>query len=218
VLVWSASTLGFFVFAFVIAAISLKKGVYISKYYLIASSGLTFGIIAFVSTRNSLFSLPYNFWTQNALHFGVLWEALVFAATVGYRFSFLRAEKEKEKSLIRNQIAADLHDEIGSNLSTIYLQSRLLMKKLETDNNLNEQLNDIANTARKTTDAIRDIVWFINPFHDNSEDLVLRMKELASKMLINIDYKFTSTGGNENIFNQLPDLNKRRHIYLIFKE
>jgi signal transduction histidine kinase len=216
--VWAVCGLGFFILGFVIAVITLNKGIELSKYYLLASGGLSFGIFILVSARNNLLPLPLNFWTQNAMHFGVLWEALVFAATVSYRFSFLRAEKEKEKSIMRNQIAADLHDEIGSNLSTIFLQSRMLMKGMQPDNNSNEQLQDIANTAKKTTDAIRDIVWFINPFHDSSQDLVIRMKELASKMLVNLNYTFTSNGSNENIFDLLPDLNKRRHIYLIFKE
>ena len=84
--------------------------------------------------------------------------------------------------------------------------------------NSKKQLLDIANIASITTDTIRDIVWFINPFHDKSEDLVLRMKELASKMLINLNYTFTSSRSDERIFDLLPDLNKRRHVYLIFKE
>jgi signal transduction histidine kinase len=44
------------------------------------------------------------------------------------------------------------------------------------------------------------------------------MKELASKMLINLNYTFTSKGSGERIFDLLPNLNMRRHIYLIFKE
>jgi len=217
-IVWAVCNLSFFVLGFIIALITLKKGIYISKYYLLASSGLTLGIIIFISTRNNLLLLPLNFWTMNSLHFGILWEALVLAATVGYRFNLLRADKEKEKAIMRNQIAADLHDEIGSNLSTIYLQSRMIMKSAKLDNDSKEQLKDIANIASITTDIIRDIVWFINPFHDKSEDLLIRMKELASKMLINLNYSFTSRRNNERIFDMLPDLNKRRHVYLIFKE
>jgi signal transduction histidine kinase len=217
-IVWACCNLVFFILGFVIAVITLKKGIYISKYYLLASSGLTFGIIIIISTRNNFLPLPLNFWTLNALHFGILWEALVLAATVGYRFSYLRAEKEKEKALMRNQIASDLHDEIGSNLSTISLQSRMMMKARQLDNNSKEQLQEIADIASITSDTIRDIVWFINPFHDKSEDMVIRMKELASKMLINLNYTFTSKGSGERIFDLLPNLNMRRHIYLIFKE
>ena len=44
------------------------------------------------------------------------------------------------------------------------------------------------------------------------------MKELASKMLINLNYEFLTNENNEHIFESLPNLSARRHIYLIFKE
>lgn len=216
--IWTLFNLVYYIVGFVIAYISLKKGVYLSRFYLLALSGMAIGILIIASSRNNFLPLPYTFWTQNASSLGILWEALVLAATVGYRFNYLRAQKEKEKSLMRNQIAADLHDEIGSNLSTIYLQSKLMMNEKQIDNNFKTQLKDISNTASLTTDKIRDIVWFINPFHDKSEDLIIRMKELASKMLLKMDYTFTIKNSTEKIFNKLPDLNKRRHIYLLFKE
>jgi len=167
---------------------------------------------------SNFFPLPFNFWTQNAINLGILWEALILGGTVGYRFNLLRVEKEKEKAIMRNQIAADLHDEIGSNLSAISLQSRLMMKNQNLDDDSKEQLQNIEYTAGITTEKIRDIVWFINPFHDKSEDLVLRMKELASKMLFRLNYSFDSAGDEARIFDLLPDLNMRRHIFLIFKE
>ncbi|MBZ0201349.1 MAG: hypothetical protein K8H86_15880, partial [Ignavibacteriaceae bacterium] len=215
---WSICNLGYYLIGFVIAGITLKKGVYVSRYYIIALTGMVIGISVMVATRHNVLPLPLNFWTQNALNMGILWEALVLAATVGYRFSYLKAEKELEKSLIRNQIASDLHDEIGSNLSTITLQSRLMMKTQHLESNSIEHLQNIIDNASGTAEMIRDIVWFINPLHDNSENLLLRMKELASKMLINFNYTFTINGGDERIFDLLPDLQKRRHLYLIFKE
>ncbi|MCZ7603209.1 MAG: ATP-binding protein [Melioribacteraceae bacterium] len=214
----SLTFLGFYLIGAVITIMALRKGIYLARYYLLALSGIAISILISISARNNFLPLPWNFLTQNILSLGILWEALILAATVGYRFSYLRAEKEKEKALMRNQIAADLHDEVGSNLSTIALQSRLMMRESRLDGNSKEQLQNISDIAGMTTDTIRDIVWFINPFHDNSEDLFLRMKELASKMLINQNYTFSANEDNEHIFKRLPNLNKRRHVYLLFKE
>jgi len=216
--IWAFCILVIFILGFIIGVINLKKGNYISRYYLLALGGLLIGIFMQVVVRNNLLQIPYNIWTWNAANLGVLWEALILAATVGYRFSYLKAEKEKEKSLMRSQIAADLHDEVGSYLSTISLQSRLMMNDRKLNSESKEQLNNIVNISGIITDTIRDIVWFINPFHDKSEDLFIRMKELASKMLANLNYTISSDGNNEQIFDLLPDLNMRRHIYLIFKE
>ncbi len=215
---WYIAFVVIFISGLILAVITLKKGIYISRYYLIALGGLIISILIQGATRNGALPIQGNIWTQNAANLGMLWEALILAATVSYRFSYLRAEKEREKALIRSQIAADLHDEVGSYLSTISLQSRLMLNSEGLSNNSKEQLKDIVNIAGITTDTIRDIVWFINPFHDKSEDLFIRMKELASKMLSNLNYTFHSNGNDERIFDLLPDLNMRRHIYLIFKE
>jgi signal transduction histidine kinase len=214
----SLTFLGYYLTGAVVSILALRKEIHLARYYLLALSGITISILISTSARNNFLPLPWNFLTQNILSMGILWEALILAATVGYSFSYLKAQKEKEKALMRNQIAADLHDEVGSNLSTISLQSRLMMRESQLEGISKEQLQNISNIAGITTDTIRDIVWFINPFHDNSEDLLLRMKELASKMLVDLDYTFSSDGNNELIFDLLPDLNKRRHIYLIFKE
>jgi signal transduction histidine kinase len=214
----SLTFLGYYLTGAVVSILALRKEIHLARYYLLALSGITISILISISARNNFLPLPWNFLTQNILSMGILWEALILAATVGYSFSYLKAEKEKEKASMRNQIAADLHDEVGSNLSTIALQSRLMMREIQLDGNSKEQIQNISNIAGITSDTIRDIVWFINPFHDNSEDILLRMKELASKMLVDLDYTFSSDGNNERIFDLLPDLNKRRHIYLIFKE
>ena len=208
----------YYIIGVIIAFLALRKKIYISRYYLLAISGLTVAVVVYTSARNSFLPVSWNFFTQNILSIGVLWEALILAATVGYRFSLLKAEKEKEKAVMRNQIAADLHDEVGSNLSAIAMQSKMMMKDEIIDNKLKEKLQDISNLAWNTTDTIRDIVWFINPYHDNSQQLFIRMKELASKMLINLNYEFLTNENNEHIFESLPNLNARRHIYLIFKE
>lgn len=213
----AVSFLIYYIFGLIIAILAMKKKVFLAKYYLLALAGITISIAVSVSARNNFFPLPWNFWTVNAISLGILWEGLILAGSVGYMFNNIKSEKEKEKALIRNQIAADLHDEIGSNLSTISLQSRVMMSGSNLDSDSKEQLQNISSVAGVTTETIRDIVWFINPRHDSSSELFLRMKELASKMLAGCSYTFTSDR-NEEIFNRIPDLNKRRHIYLIFKE
>lgn len=207
----------YYTIGLVLAIFAVKKGIYLAKYYLLALSGITVSVFISVSTRNNFLPFPWNFWTINAIPFGILWESIILAGSVGYIFNRIITEKEREKALIRSQIASDLHDEVGSNLSTISLQSRLMMQETGLSQKMKDQLHTIALAASSTVETIRDIVWFINPYHDRSEDLYSRMKELASGMLFQFNYDFSSSEG-EKIFENLPDLNKRRHIYMIFKE
>ncbi|HSL89355.1 MAG TPA: two-component regulator propeller domain-containing protein [Ignavibacteriaceae bacterium] len=124
-------------------------------------------------------------------------------------------EKEIEKQKIRNRIARDLHDEIGSNLSSISLLSRMLKDELKSDGELSQNLSRIESTAKNSVTSIRDIVWFINPSSDSLIDLIRKMNETSENLL-----KETECFFHHNI----PDTDKKispeikRGIYLIFKE
>lgn len=116
---------------------------------------------------------------------------------------------------VRLRIAGDLHDEIGSNLSSITISSHLMQQ----DKNLNAQqkelLKDVSITARETADSMRDIVWFINPDHDNPKETVAKMKEIARSLLRNIRYTFEI---DESAFARITNLEIRKNIYFIYKE
>ncbi|HSW55743.1 MAG TPA: triple tyrosine motif-containing protein, partial [Ignavibacteriaceae bacterium] len=104
----------------------------------------------------------------------------------------IEQEKELEKHKIRNRIAQDLHDEIGSNLSSISLMSELI----QNDDNINaeasEKIKRIHKVAKGSTQAMRDIVWLTNPSSDSLKDLIAKMKEVAEntlgKFALSFDY------------------------------
>ncbi|HEY7751118.1 MAG TPA: two-component regulator propeller domain-containing protein, partial [Ignavibacteriaceae bacterium] len=127
----------------------------------------------------------------------------------------IETEQEIEKQKIRYRIASDLHDEIGSNLSSIALLSSIMSRQIKTDNEIGSQLSDITTAAKNSTEAIRDIVWFLNPTSDLLSWLLTKMKETASTMLKNIRYDF-QTDGTETDTKINPEV--KRNVYLIFKE
>jgi ligand-binding sensor domain-containing protein len=102
----------------------------------------------------------------------------------------MEQEKEIEKQKIRNRIARDLHDEIGSNLSSISLMSRMIKDELKSDSELSQNLSRIESTAKNSVTSIRDIVWFINPASDSLIDLIRKMNETSENMLIGKEYFF----------------------------
>ena len=117
---------------------------------------------------------------------------------------------------IRLQIAGDLHDEIGSNLGSVILKSQLISNKIQLqDETVLKGLNEIRTISRNTSQAMRDIVWMINPKHDVVEDLVLQLKEIANTMLEDIDFRFES---NQEFSEEAVSPEIRRNVVLILKE
>jgi len=138
--------------------------------------------------------------------------ALVFVGFMIYKF---RVNQLLKIERIRYDIASDLHDEIGSNLSSICVDGQLLMKSNSLSESELELSSDISKTASQTLDAMRDIIWFINPKNDEGEDIIFKMRETAARLLVGMQWSFNSTPG---IRFDLFSLEQRRNIFLIYKE
>ncbi|MBA3647206.1 MAG: hypothetical protein H0W62_01425 [Chitinophagales bacterium] len=115
---------------------------------------------------------------------------------------------------IRNKIASDLHDEIGSTLNSISIYSEVVKKK--TGQEIPE-LNLIGESARKVIDAMSDIVWTINPENDSFEKIIFRMRSLTHSLMKarRIEYTFRA---DENLNELKLPMITRKNFYLIFKE
>jgi signal transduction histidine kinase/ligand-binding sensor domain-containing protein len=115
---------------------------------------------------------------------------------------------------IRDDIAGDLHDDIGSSLSSIMLMSEIA-RKLPAE--AADYLSQITETAGNVIERMNDIVWAVNPGNDSVEQMLARMQEFASGLLEkkNITLQFNTTLSAEPL---KPDMEQRKNLYLIFKE
>ncbi|MDJ1482572.1 sensor histidine kinase [Cytophagaceae bacterium YF14B1] len=138
------------------------------------------------------------------------------AATVGYRRYRFRKRLEMER--IRNRIAADFHDELGANLSSIALYSDLLLKNqtAEKERTL-PLLENISQQAHGSISSINDLIWTIKPDNDVLERTIVRMKEFANPLLESRNIRFVFVA-DDSLSQALLDMNIRKFLYLIFKE
>jgi len=125
------------------------------------------------------------------------------------------AEKEIEKEQMRSRIAGDLHDEIGSNLSTIAIVSQIAAEKINARDVEKWRLQEIPRIARQTVESMRDIIWFINPENDSMDRLIVKMRDTANMMLEQIEFTF-HVSPNRLLFQCGIDF--RRNLFLVFKE
>lgn len=135
---------------------------------------------------------------------------------VGFYLFFLYDFRQKLKMQhVRNQIAADLHDEVGSNLNSIAIYTEVLRKNAKGSST--DILDKITANSKESVSLMQDTVWMINPKNDSTEKLLERMKSFASGILAtkNISFDFTAPADFKKVKFSME---QRKNCYLIFKE
>jgi signal transduction histidine kinase/ligand-binding sensor domain-containing protein len=119
---------------------------------------------------------------------------------------------------IRARIAADLHDDIGANLTKITILSEVAHHQLgQAKQPAQNALQSIAHISRESVASMRDIVWAINPKRDRLLDLTRRMRSFCSDIFTNRNIGFRFRGPDRDRELRLnPEV--RRDVFLIFKE
>lgn len=155
------------------------------------------------------------FWTQ--WWFYALLAAVVSASVyLLYRY---RLNEFKQRQAIRNKIAQDLHDNMGSTLSSIsvYSQVAAIYQEKNKTVDLKKMLEKIGITSSEMIGEMSDIVWAIQPKNDSLQTIIQRMESFAKPLLqaknirFNFDYSVADS-------NALMSMEKRKNFYLIFKE
>ncbi len=169
VAIFSTTNILSFLFGLVASIIILKKGLKISKFFLLALSGTFIGA-CILSARN-INILPDNIWTENAFQLGLLWEAIILSYSLGYRMSSLGKRVEERTSELmhrteelknlsahlqnvreeeRKYVAAEIHDEFGGALSLLKMDLFKLNKQnTEQSEIFNPILQRVDNTIKK---------------------------------------------------------------------
>lgn len=124
--------------------------------------------------------------------------------------------KQARLNSLRDEIARDLHDEMGSQLSSISIMSQTTAR-LVADEHARHRLAIIGETARQVMASMREIVWSLNSTSDSLQQVGLRISETAHCLF---------GDGAVQLHADLTDTNtafiltekQRRELHLIAKE
>ena len=122
-----------------------------------------------------------------------------------------RIQANRELAKVRDRIAGDLHDEVGSNLGSIQMFADLA----ESRSGHSEELKRIQRIAAETVSAVRDIVWLLRPQGDHRIATVEHLRETSSIMLESFQWKFTA---NEPAWQVELSEEANRDLFLFFRE
>jgi streptogramin lyase len=125
-----------------------------------------------------------------------------------YRY---RINELLKRQAIRNKIAQDLHDNIGSALGSISVYSEVA--KIYSQQNKQQQLvqalEKIGETSGEMINEMADIVWAINPRNDHMDTIFSRMKAYAAPLLDSKNIRFNFSY-DENISEMNLEMDKRK--------
>ena len=119
---------------------------------------------------------------------------------------------------IRNKISKDLHDDIGSTLSSISISSAVAQQMLpEQYPEILSTLRYIGESTRTSMENMSDIVWAINPKNDSFKNMMDRLQIFAIKILDakNIRLQLEIP---ESLHHAKLSMPQRKNIYLILRE
>ncbi len=138
--------------------------------------------------------------------------AITFAIA---RYRFLQ---RRRLEIFRERLARDLHDEMGSTLSSIRFFSDFAQTQIAAASPATlPVLQRISQSATALSESMQDIIWAMKTRYDQLDDIASRMTEFGLRLLEARGVRFVA-----RIDDHLPAKRllpeQRRNLYLIFKE
>lgn len=213
-------------------------------YRYLAAGAISMIICGFVSSVFNLTARPgeYILNPLSWLMFGFFLDVVFFSAAIGYRIrqeheeretslktimqkeaELQQKELEKVKAIYetreeeRLRIARDLHDDMGSTLSSISIYTRVVISYISNDHQKAEEfLEKIESNTRLLMEHTNDLIWSLQTNYGETESIFKRMQKAAIELL-------SSANINPHIHleeRDLPLLNisAQKNCWLLFKE
>ncbi|MFD2574373.1 tetratricopeptide repeat protein [Spirosoma soli] len=156
---------------------------------------------------------------RNVLLAGGLMLLLLGAAVAAWLLNRARLRRLEEAQALRKQIAHDLHDEVGSTLSSISLLSGMVNGLIAQNRpeSVERAIAKINTDARQILESVDEIIWTINPGNDSLQRIAFRLQEYAQPLMESKNIQFTVS--IDPTLDSVPiSMEVRRNLYLIGKE
>ncbi len=83
-----------------------------------------------------------------------------------------RLEQIEQLSNEKLRIAADMHDDIGSDLSALNLKAEMIRQKVNAGKKPIPEIDNLVDTTRDIAKKVREVIWTINVRHDSLSSII----------------------------------------------
>lgn len=151
---------------------------------------------------------------------GIGWVTqLIYTNQKRKRRKEIRKIQEQEQQRIREQTAADFHDELGNKLTRISILADVLQHKTDpADEEKNKIIRQIKTNALGLYTGTKEIIWSLSKESDNLSDVLLTIRQTGVELFSDTAVQFVFTGLPDADTNIKIPPGYNRHIIMIFKE
>ncbi|WP_300601890.1 sensor histidine kinase [Niabella sp.] len=131
----------------------------------------------------------------------------------------IRKIKEQEQQRIREQTAADFHDELGNKLTRISILADVLQYKTDpADEEKIKIIRQIKSNAFGLYTGTKEIIWSLSKESDHLNDVLLTIRQTGVELFSDTEVQFVFTGLSDIDATVKIPPGYNRHIIMIFKE
>lgn len=126
-------------------------------------------------------------------------------------------EYQKELEKVRGQISNDIHDELGAGLTQMGMISELGKMQNRENATASAQFEKLSGLSKVMMGSLREVVWAINPVHDNLQSLQAFLRQYLSGFFESTNIRLVME--IEEASNEIHiDPSIRRNLILVVKE
>lgn len=140
---------------------------------------------------------------------------VIIITGIAYSIFIYRLRQALKIERMRVKISSDLHDDVGTILSGLAMQSEIL--ELTASQKTKPKLQRISELSRSAMSHMRDTVWAIDARKDKLENLLDRMREHAEETLTPKNILFDLQIDQLALTKNMPS-HIRQNLYLLYKE
>ncbi len=160
-----------------------------------------------------------RFW-QSAWFLGVVISVLLAALAISIQLATKLAVQTRAQTLLnqeRARIARDIHDDLGSALTQLVLQTEVAQTEFPAESTARARFGELCDKARAASHALDEVVWAVNSKRDTLRDFCSHLCKHAQAFLgdSHIRCRFDV---QPNLPPALFDLSVRRGLFLAVKE
>lgn len=151
------------------------------------------------------------------IQFAIICVTLFLLLLIFYLVFKSKYQTQKKLLYQKNEINASLHDDIGSDLSSIYFNSQILLQNLKNEALSKKLTQKIKDNSQEVSQKLKTFIWALDDSKDTLYNFVDYVKNYSHNYFENNAIKIHFSEKIENGETKIDGFT-RKHLFLIIKE